>query len=107
MDLPRAAQLGKEYRVGGQQQQTSAEKMVTSGQGGDDDERPRPPVTETAPASAMGAFGTDHPKLIGKVHAFCRRPLTLQDVNAVPPLRLTRLKHAAAKRHVRITLIGC
>ena len=66
MDLPRPAQLGKEYRVGGQQSQTAAERMVTS-EGPDDDERPRPPVTETAPASAMGAFGTDHPKLIGKV----------------------------------------
>lgn len=53
--------------MGGQQQQSSSEKMVTSTPGGDDDERPRLPVTKTAPASAMGAFGTDHPKLIGKV----------------------------------------
>ena len=53
--------------MGGKQQQSTAERMVTHDQGGDDDERPRLPVTETAPASAMGAFGTDHPKLIGKV----------------------------------------
>ncbi len=48
--------LGKDYR-------TAAEplKMAT------DDDTPRLPATVTAPASAVGRFGQDLPKLIGKV----------------------------------------
>lgn len=57
----------------GQQPLTAetAERMATDEERGNDDERPRLPVAETAPASAMGAFGTDQPKLIGKVLPCC------------------------------------
>ena len=90
MELPPPSQLGKEYRVG-QQPLTaeSAERMATDGEGrNDDDERPRLPVAETAPASAMGAFGTEQPKLIGKV--LLHSGPAMQEVTAA----LLRTQHA-------------
>lgn len=67
MDVPPPAQLGKEYRVGTSPTAERFERMRTST---DDEEETRRPIAETAPASAMGAFGADQPKLIGKVPPF-------------------------------------